>query len=161
MKVLFPDSFIVTQELIRSLDSILYWMKFIKDGGKLPKVKLTIFDDSPGIYIHDGHTRLISYYLCNGNYALLENEVEISRYKLEDYMSINLARGYVTPFNPITHVRYSDFFHVKEFILKKVKEGTLQAKDIPNLSNLYSRPRRITFLHELAEKYRPLIESVK
>lgn len=162
MQIINPydvGQFVVTQELIRNLDSVFYWIQFLKSGKFLPKVKLTRFKDSPGTYIHDGHTRLIA--LCLIKEYLSPDEYDISEYNLEEYMEINLARGYVTPFNPITHVRYSDFFHVKEFILKQVEQGRLAVSDIPKLSNLYSRPRRITFLHELAEKYKPLIESIK
>ena len=157
--MLDPTNLIVTQELIRNLDSVFYWIKEIIKGGLLPKVKLTKFNDSPGLYIHDGHTRLIAY--CLMGVCMSDDEYEIIDYNLEEYMKVNLTVGYVTPFNPITHVRYSDFFHVKQFIIKQVEAGRLAVSDIPKLSNLYSRPRRITFLHELAEKYKPLVESIK
>lgn len=154
------NNFIVTQELVRSLDSVLYWVNFIKNGGKIPRVKLTAFNyGHKGVYIHDGHTRLVAMSLCKVKIKV--GECWANEYDLEDYMSVNLKEGYVTPFNPITHVRYSDFFHVKQFILKEVEQGRLAVSDIPKLSNLYSRPRRITFLHELAEKYKPLLESIK
>lgn len=160
--MLNPNNLIITQELIRNLDSILYWGKRINTTDNfeyIPKVKLTRFKDSPGLYIHDGHTRLIACSLTN--YVLSPEEYDITEYKIEEYMSVNLARKYVTPFNPITHVRYSDFFHVKQFIIKQVEQNRLAISDIPKLSCLYSRPRRITFLHELAAKYKPLIESIK
>lgn len=158
-KFINPNTLIVTQELIRNLDSIFHWIDCIKNGEKLPKVKLTKFNDSPGLYIHDGHTRLIAASISG--LTLEEDEFDISVFNLADYTSVNLNKDYVTPFNPVTHVRYSDFFHVKQFILKELKYGGLSAIDIPKLSGLYSRPRRIMFLYDLAAKYKPLIESIQ
>ena len=154
-----PGECIVTQELIRNLDSVFYWIKHVKTEGRIPKVKLNVFRNNSNRYVHDGHTRLIACHLAG--VELFEDEFEITHYSLKEYMEVNLELGYVTPFNPITHIRYSDFFHVKKFIINQITEGRLKESDIPKLHCLYSRPRRIKYLRDLAEIYKPLIESIK
>lgn len=156
---IIPGDCIVTQELIRNLDSIFYWIKHVKTEGRVPKVKLNVFRNSPNFYVQDGHTRLIACHLAG--VELFDNEFEITHYSVKEYLEVNLKLGYVTPFNPITHVRYSDFFHVKQFIINQITEGRLKEEDIPKLHRLYSRPRRITYIKELSEVYKPLIESIR
>jgi hypothetical protein len=123
---------LVTQNVIRSWDIIDGMINHLKNGGnwsseeieryagrKCPLIQLTKFPNG-GFAIHDGHHRIVSTFL-SGRLFLHPNEYEITELKRQDYMKINLNKGWVTPFNVHIEVRLPDFLEYKAEVLKLAK----------------------------------------
>ncbi len=105
---------IPTQNTIRSHEKCAELVKFIREGRifRHNPVRLTKFIGGDTLYIHDGHHRLSAMHYSGLRY-LYPDEYVIFDYRLEDYRNSNIEKGWVTPFNPITHVRISDLSKYK------------------------------------------------
>lgn len=164
---------IPTQEYVRDISSVQKWMKRFRrqEDNKTSNVHLVEFEDG-NVYIHDGHTRLISSLLFLGNrrfdvfrdprfgdlpcIKIPETNiyVKFSKMKYSDYTHAYPSKGFYTPFDPRTEVRKTDFFHVKEFLKPRLDEDFERNQHlIDECAHLYKRKREIKDLQELANKY--------
>ena len=145
----------VTQEYVRDIKNVVYWMNQFKLQKEIPEVSLVEFEDKV-VYIHDGHTRAIASILffdvdssVTGN---LPNTIRKMKYK--DYMYAYPSKGFYTPFDPRTEVRHTDFFHVKKFLEEKLNEDFEGNQYLlEECAQLYKKKRDISSLEQLADKY--------
>ena len=80
--------------------------------GFSPLINLSMFPDKK-IYIHDGHHRITATLLGGRDY-LYTQEYTLQQWTYEQYLEINLDVGWVTPYDPRTHCRKSDFRQYKK-----------------------------------------------
>lgn len=129
----------VTQASIRNHDQIRGMSIFVQDGGVFdrnalnkysqkqnkkpsPLVQLNLFEDD-SLFLLDGHHRSIGI-LEGGRTHFEDNEVTILKYTYREFAEIAFLKpsgewmGWVTPFDPRTHVRLPDIKDFKE----KVKD---------------------------------------
>lgn len=112
---------IPTQNSIRNHEKCAEIVKYLREGKlfRTNPIRLTRFTDvvnsfykSTSLYIHDGHHRLAAMDYC-GLEHLYPDEYYIKDYTFKDYMEPNLEAGWVTPFDPRTHVRLADLSDFK------------------------------------------------
>jgi hypothetical protein len=72
-----------------------------------PLIALFQLDDGR-LYIHDGHHRSLAIYL-SGRSHLLPSEYAITPHTFNTLASVNFDVGYVTPYDPRSEMRLSDF----------------------------------------------------
>lgn len=126
--MLFLNDLIVTQSDIRNHSALQGMIAYVKEGGfwtaeallgyskshslrTSPLIQVSRFEDSQTngpFYIHDGHHRALSTFLA-GRSFLREDEYEITDWAYQQYMEVNHANGWYTPFDPRTQVRLPDF----------------------------------------------------
>lgn len=116
-------------------------------------------------FIRDKHHALTAYYHFKVTnllpLVLFDDEYTIEEFTFTDIWTANVDVGWVTPFNPVTHVRKPDFFKYKEAILKSYKASNNQ--DINTLIKEsfenYAEPRTVLTLKDLYLKYRGSINE--
>ena len=114
----------------------------------------------PMYFIRDKHHALTAYYhflLINESpLTISDDEFKIEEFTFSDIWTSNVDVGWVTPFNPVTHVRKPDFLKYKEAILKAYQADKTQ--DINKLINEsfvdYAELRSVFTLKDLYLKYR-------
>jgi hypothetical protein len=124
------DDLIVTHNQLRDSSGIPSMVEYIRGGGiwnrqRLeeyskkhhpgrcsPLIQISRFEDGL-LYLHDGHHRVVSIKIA-GRPILLEEEYQIKDWRYEQYLEINFAAGWVTPFDPRTHCRRENTAAYKE-----------------------------------------------
>lgn len=117
------DLLIPTQRTVRNSRQIETMVAFVERGGVFDRASLDEYADEFGLrpgplvqieqfedeslYPRDGHHRLIGI-LLGGRDCLLPSEYQIVRRTYSQYTEINLAAGWVTPFDPRTELRKED-----------------------------------------------------
>lgn len=119
--------------------------------GKPMMITITEFPD--GVYMtHDGHHRLTSIWL-GGRSSLLAGEYRIKKFTYEEYSEMNLAVGWMTPFDPIAEIRLCEFGHFKDVTTRLLSEDVAKAAEyVKTNRHLYSAKRDIVYIPELAER---------
>ena len=117
-------------------------------------IRLAEFPAAPGepplLLIHDGHHRLVATHLAGRDF-LYPEEYRVTRWAYEDYLAVNFGRGWVTPFDPRTHVRHADFAAWKEHILAVARQDqALAERLIREQPEAYRQARRYRDLAALA-----------
>lgn len=142
---------------------IQYKGKWTKDvltswGGDNNNSLISIVQFPDGVLgIHDGHHRCVGTLLGGRNY-LYPSEYELYHRSYEDYMHTNLDAGWITPFDPRTEIRLSNFFNFKDFTHKLLKKNINAAmKYILVNKSLYACYRDIYMLPELTKLTSDLI----
>lgn len=95
-------------------------------------------------FIRDGLHRCCIEHLYRGH--LRDDEFTLEDRRMEDFEGINLECGWVTPFNPITHVRLADFHEYKQLVLALIAghaDETLIRKFIEENRSKYCEKRTI------------------
>lgn len=162
------DTLIPMQDVLRENKQIPGMIQFIQEGNfwteELVKAHADLVGKRYGIIyiarfpdgklmIHDGHHRCAATYLGNRHF-LRDDECQVVDWTYEDYDAVWWDRGYVTPFDPKTEVRLSDFMAFKAKALEYALHDKQKALDyIYANKHLYARPRQINTLAELAETY--------
>ena len=123
------NDLIVTQLSVRNIGQIPGMAKFVQDGGVFtkeslkqyaeqhgehasPLVQINRFEDG-GLYILDGHHRGVGI-LAGGRDRFLPEEYRLLTHTYQDLLDIVFLRpdgswlGWITPFDPRTHVRLPD-----------------------------------------------------
>jgi hypothetical protein len=104
----------------------------------------------PLLLIHDGHHRLVATHLAGRDF-LDPEEYRVTRWAYEDYLAVNFGRGWVTPFDPRTHVRHADFAAWKAQILAVARlDPALAEQLIREQPESYRQVRRYRDLAALA-----------
>lgn len=160
---------IIMQQSLRELDQIENMIQFVKDGGFWTQdalksyaekhnkhdyglIYITRFPDGAEM-IHDGHHRTVATYLA-GRYILREDEYLICNWTYDAYNDIWFDRGYVTPHDPRTEVRLSNFKAFKEKAIMLSKQNEAQAKQfVLDNRHLFMEPRVMRTVEELTEAY--------
>jgi hypothetical protein len=102
------------------------------------------------LLVHDGHHRLVATHLAGRDF-LLPQEYRVTRWSREDYRAVNFACGWVTPFDPRTHVRTADFAAWKRLVLEVARADPARAgRMIAEEASAYREPRRYSSVAELA-----------
>src|SRR5262249_3040466 len=117
-------------------------------------IQLSLFpgegSSSGPLVVHDGHHRLVATHLA-GRAFLDPAEYQVTPWTYEDYLAINLAAGWVTPFDPRSHVRTADFASWKERVLALAAADRAEAERmIREQAAAYREPRRYTSIAALA-----------
>jgi hypothetical protein len=147
---MFIEGLIPTQQGLRQ--TITQMVKYIKcsgiwdqkalnnySHGFAPLINLSMFPDKK-IYVHDGHHRITATVL-GGRDFLYSQEYVLQQWTYEQYLEINLDVGWLTPYDPRTHCRKSDFRQYKKKILALPPEEAV--KTILNSKDEYLEPRTI------------------
>lgn len=157
---------IVTQECLRDINQLPKMIDHVKNGGlwtkdvitswshrKVPLIALSVFEDGK-TFLHDGHHRLVSTWLA-GRKILDPAEYEIKEWKYSEYLEINFAEGWVTPFDPRIELRLADFFNFKKEVLGVLYAKGLTAAEeyIKSNKHLYTKKRKIFTVDELSLAY--------
>jgi hypothetical protein len=144
-------------------------MDFVADGGvwdepalrryaggpdQPPLVQLAAFPAGPGgpglLLVHDGHHRLVATHLAGRDF-LYPQEYQVTAWSYEDFLAVNLACGWVTPFDPRTHVRRADFIGWKEQVLAAAaSDPALAERLVREQPWAYREPRRYSAVAALA-----------
>lgn len=140
----FVESNGVWRKEVFSFDS---YTRHGKNGTFSPLIALTRFENGL-LLIQNGHHR------CKATWEvrsfLYEEEYLISDWSMEDYLEINFARNYVTPFNPITEVRFEDFLDYKKKVLALADNDPVAAIIyIKEHSHEYKKTRTIERVSQL------------
>lgn len=161
----------VTQHKLRYLDQLSQMVKFIREEGiwneaalleharlyhpgrVSPLIQISRFPDGQD-YIHDGHHRIITTWL-GGRPFLLPEEYEITKWTYDEYLEINLPKGWMTPFDPRTHCRRPDLHEFKNSVRSMISEDvealalaarSFQARSIlPPKIEKYIRENLVTY----------------
>jgi hypothetical protein len=117
-------------------------------------IRLAEFPAEPGeppqLLIHDGHHRLVGTHLAGRDF-LYPEEYRVTRWTYDDYLAVNFGRGWVTPFDPRTHVRHADFAAWKGHILAVARQDqALAERLIREQPDAYRQARRYRDLAALA-----------
>jgi hypothetical protein len=102
------------------------------------------------LLVHDGHHRLVATYLA-GRAFLDPAEYRVTPWTFTDYLAVNFAAGWVTPFDPRTQVRTADFAVWKRQVLEAAQRDRDEAEQmIRTQSESYRMPRRYAGVGDLA-----------
>lgn len=146
----------ITQNGFRNGDQIRAMVAFVADGGVFEysalktysagqdtrPINIVRFEDGR-LYIHDGHHRIAAIYLGGRTY-LHDSEYVITDWKYSDYTVINFEVKWVTPYDPRSEVRISDYWDFKQraFDYLRDSEATVRIYIIDSYnSGVYTRPR--------------------
>ncbi len=161
------DKLTVGQHGLRyAADHMHRMMDFVADGGVWSEdalrahsgrhglVRLSEFPAGPGtsalLLVHDGHHRLVATHLAGRDF-LRPEEYRLTRWAYADYLAVNFRCGWVTPFDPRTHVRKADFADWKRNVLAVAREDpALAERMIREQAGAYSEPRRYSDVASLA-----------
>jgi hypothetical protein len=162
------DRLIVSQHGLRCPDAELRGMiEFVAGGGLWTEaalrahaalyrqpppspIRLSQFPDS--LVVHDGHHRLVATHLA-GRAFLNPPEYRVTRWTYEQYLEVNFACGWVTPFDPRTHVRIADFADWKRRVLEVAQSDPARALElIRSEPGAYRQPRRYAAVAALARE---------
>lgn len=116
---------------------------YLDQKGHLPNpLNLVRFEDGR-YYIHDGHHGYAGLLSAGVSQIEQGHDFEVTHRTYQDYLEINHYVGWVTPFDPRTHVRLPDLRSFKDLISRlrvKVSQPQLDAF-IRNHPEAYSVPR--------------------
>jgi len=109
---------------VKNLQSMIYMMK--NDLFRIERAKLLsdpieiLHTEDDKYYLNDGHHRICAAYLYGFSCSVLN--FKISNYTYAQINEHNFSCGWVTPYNPITHVRNDNCKWFKEAVLS-IKSG--------------------------------------
>lgn len=145
---------IPTQDGYRlSPDEMMVMVDFVRDGGiytedvmranqshpaPLP-IAINQFEDDL-FFVRDGLHRLTSIFL-GGRDELYPSEYVVEQYTYKRYGSVNLDMGWVTPFNPKTHVRTPNFMAFRDEVNDLIRQGLDPREFIFSNTHKYLVPR--------------------
>jgi hypothetical protein len=112
-----------------------------RDSGRVAPIVLNRFENGR-IFLHDGLHRAATILAGRESGSLYADEYRIDSYSYQEYDEINLAAGYLTPFDPRREVRVADLrnFQTRARSIIDAKQDLSQF--VHDHRNLYARPRR-------------------
>jgi hypothetical protein len=166
------EGLVVGQHGLRYTAAYLHhMMDFVADGGlwdaaalrdyaarhglpPSPLIQLSLFPGERGrpdlVLVHDGHHRLVTTHLAGRDF-LDPAEYQVTRWTYEQYLETNFACGWVTPFDPRTHVRKADFGVWKRYVLEVAGTDPARAEELVRAQpSAYREPRRYSGVASLA-----------
>lgn len=170
-----PSDLIPLQDGLRlPPEQILPMWEFVKSGGHFDKRSLARHDPNHTsliaivvmgngkLYIRDGLHRVCLIHLVDRK--IFESEYSIEYQSYESFEEINLACGWVTPFDPRIEVRTADFHRFKDDVMKMVEEKKPEGyirSFIESGKHYYCVPRRNNCTIEtIAGSLEPIIRRI-
>lgn len=161
------DSLLVTHNSLRNPDKINELLKLdnidnILVNHKIPIMRIPqmrFFREVNLYFIRDCHHACVAslhHRLTNDKpLTLNEDEYTIEDYTFTDIWTANPEVGWVTPFNPITHVRKSNFYQYKTKVMQYLKEfpETDYNTLIKECFDEYAEPREVLTVKDLYLKH--------
>lgn len=125
-KPLAIGDLVVTQYGYRDGSGLREMVEYVRKGGQFTsKPLITLFRlDDDRLYIHDGHHRTMAIYLT-GRTHLEPSEYCITPFSFEALQTVNFDAGFVTPYDPRSEMRLSDFRLFKDTARKHYEDKTL------------------------------------
>lgn len=124
--------------------------KLIKNYPYKSKIKLIITEDGTK-YCGDGHHRLVAADYLWGEIG--EAFVDISYISYSRFLEVNVDVGWVTPYDPRTHCRITDFYDYKREVISCMQLQQYERASDLIANTKYTEPRRVNFISELTDKY--------
>ena len=133
----------VTQNGLRDPGQLDRMVSFVKNGGIFDTSSIKEFGgecaklmhiaefEDGRLFVVDGHHRLVAMSLGGRNYIHV-SECQVRQWKYSDFIEANPSAGWITPFDPRTHLRINQLGEIK------------RRPDIP-----YLVPRTIYTVNEL------------
>lgn len=132
-------SLLATQYGYRDDAGVKEMVEFVSQGGEFnakPLIQVFLLEDGK-LFVHDGHHRSMAVYLSGRDY-LKPSEYLLSPITYRALGSVNFDAGYVTPYDPRTEMRLSDF--------RIFKKTARQLRD--DLSNPHRETDAMTYITE-------------
>lgn len=167
----------VMQDSLRHTAQIPEMIDFVKNNGfwtqntlkhfaekyKLPRVcpVIEIISFPDGKYmVHDGHHRIVATYLGKRTYVR-GDEYVFKFWKYEDYLEVNFANRWVTPFDPRIDIRIPDFGGFKKEVLDLAAVDEQAARDfIAAKKETYIMKRTISSVDDLVQSYLKNVSTI-
>lgn len=153
------DKLIVTQNGLRNEKQLNSMHTFLTGGKRFllenlkppgPLIQIAMFEDGK-MYIADGHHRTIAIVLSGRDY-LDEGEYEIQQWTYRQWGEVNFQCGWVTPYDPRTHVRVADYSRYKDNIRQHLHIGIdATLLYIKTNKDRYAKPREITTIQDMMD----------
>jgi hypothetical protein len=158
---------LVTQPALRFAEQVAAMAEYVRGGGCFdeaalsayaaqhgqekasPLVQVNIFDDAQ-IGIMDGHHRCVGLWE-GGRHLLYPEEFRVHHLTYNDFVDIVFDKGWVTPYDPRTHVRIPEldiFKSTVKYLLKKYGEEYTE-RFIRTETKYYRTPRTISTVEDL------------
>jgi hypothetical protein len=182
------ESLIPMQNSLREPEQVQEMMEFVRSGGffteetissfltdkrkdaskvfKLNPIKVVRFEDAR-LYLHDGLHRSTAIWLA-GRAVLDRREYVLEDWKYSEYLEINLADKWYTPFDPMTEVRIADFLSYKKKVEQLINGEPKPSDDeiIRFIHDSYKRgeytePRTTLTVPQLAEHTLAIVARVE
>ena len=157
---------LVTQVGFRNEAQLKNMIMFARSGGFFNKESINRFNiDNPGtqsgwpikisrfedgqLFCADGHHRLAAI-VMSGRSCLHDSEYEIQDWKYSDYIEINFACRWVTPFDPRSEIRISDYSYFKNNVYDLFKVSEAEAiKFIRKNKSMYTISRESYNIYDI------------
>jgi hypothetical protein len=151
----------VTQCRLRRPEQLDGMIDYVKNGGRWQGILLCGFMDR--FFLDDGHHRTVAT-LLSGRDFFYDEEYVIGKWTYEDYLHLNIEKGWLTPFDPLHETRLPDLAEYKKKVAaKEIDFPTYSERDHPGsftnfikttkFKNLYCEPRQFFGVDELAVSY--------
>ncbi len=123
MTILDYDMLIPTHNLLRSMDSFFKIKEIIcsDESQTIFQKPIKVLSIEDKFYLNDGHHRVCAASFSRA--AFSNFKVNVETYTYEQLMEINFSCGWVTPYNPRTHVRTNNCRWFKDAVLN-IKAGS-------------------------------------
>jgi len=157
---------LVTQPALRNAEQVADMAEFVSGGGFFdlrslalfvdrhhqkpsPLIQINVFEDDSHV-VMDGHHRCVSIWEA-GRLYLDDSEYQIHDLTYDDFLNIDFDKGWVTPYDPRTHVRWPELRHFKNSVITciELRDEETARRFIRESRNLYSIPRTMSTIEEL------------
>ena len=139
-----------------TVDKFLSNVDFLHKAMSNKTDKVMILDIDDKLYVHNGHHRLVAYSII---YDSIDSELlNITKYTIEQMLSIDLNVGWVTPYDPEFFCRIPNFKDLKAKIIKTYNLSNscrdesikdMLTDDARAMSSWIIEPRKVQTLREL------------
>jgi hypothetical protein len=119
-----------------------------------PLIQINVFEDGSHV-VMDGHHRCVSIWEAD-RHCLDDSEYQIHELTYGDFLNIDFEKGWVTPYDPRTHVRWPELRHFKNSVITcvELRDEETARKFIRESRKLYSIPRTISTIEELHDVWK-------
>lgn len=159
------NDLLVTHNQLRNINTVFYYLHEFKKFRYDLRNKLIITNFGDSVFLRDGHHKSVAlyHYLSKmGDTNLPITDFEEENYSYQEYDEINFKEKWITPFNPITHVRKHDLNKFKDYVWWLYwNRGEDVAKEfILGHKHYYLEDRKVNTVRDLYNKYRTRIMEV-
>lgn len=139
---------IPTQESYRSFESIIRMQQLVKESYVFNKDNLldtnnnkliSLSECSDGVYVHDGHHRVLSI-LLGGRQKLDESEYVFTGCNEYSYQEFAPANGWYTPMNIQNEVRSANFMETKKYLITVYRNNGFDINKTRQVSHQLRNP---------------------
>lgn len=145
------DDIIPTHNSLRRIDSFKYFLENPNEIRLISSAKPALVLRIDGkLYLNDAHHRLAA--ACLIQYPIELIKMEFMDMTIEKMLTVNFKVGWVTPYDPRTHVRLNNCKTYKDSIMEmaKIDENVaMEAILIAKKNNSYIEPRVVHKMSDL------------